>query len=171
MAELNQTPGKTGGRHAKRIPVRVDLTAMVDLAFLLITFFMLTTSLQKPRKMELNMPVPASPEPYAESSTMSVCLGAKNKAVYYLGMPGKPITSPEVAGYGSDIRAAIMNMSRQVLQKTGKPMSLIIKPAEHSVYQNLVDVLDEANINKISTYAIAKVTPDDIKMLKQKGIY
>ncbi|MDB5087764.1 MAG: hypothetical protein JWR09_1758, partial [Mucilaginibacter sp.] len=53
MAELAQSSGKSGGKRVKRMPVRVDLTAMVDLAFLLITFFMLTTSFQKPRKMDV----------------------------------------------------------------------------------------------------------------------
>jgi len=171
MAELNQSSGKTGGRHTKKMPVRVDLTAMVDLAFLLITFFMLTTSLQKPRRMEVNMPVDAPPQPYAENTTMSICLGAKNKAVFYLGMPEKPVTTPQIVNYGKDVRTAIFDMTQRVFAKTGKKMSLIIKPAEHSRYENLVDVLDEANITKVSSYAIAKITPSDVNLLKEKGIY
>ena len=47
MAELNQSTGKSGGRSLKRMPVRADLTAMVDLAFLLITFFMLDHIISK----------------------------------------------------------------------------------------------------------------------------
>lgn len=171
MAELNQSAEKSGGRSLKRMPVRVDLTAMVDLAFLLITFFMLTTSLQKPQKMEVNMPADAPPQPYSENTTMSICLGAKNKLLYYLGMPEKPLTQPKLISDSKDIRAAIVGMSNQVLKKTGKAMSLIIKPAEHSVYENLVDVLDEANLNKISSYSIAKITPNDITFLKEKGVY
>jgi len=172
MAELNQSTAKAGGRHlTKRMPLRVDLTAMVDLAFLLITFFMLTTSLQKPRRMQVNMPADAPPQPYAENTTMSICLGAKNKAVYYLGMPEKPITTPKLISYGKDVRTAILDMSKQVFGKTGKAMSLIIKPAEHSVYENLVDVLDEANITKVPSYTIAKITNNDIDFLKAKGIY
>ena len=170
MAELNQSSGKNNGRHTQKMPVRVDLTAMVDLAFLLITFFMLTTSLQKPRRMELNMPVDAPPQPYAENTTMSICLGAKNKAVYYLGMPEKPVTTPQVVNYGKDVRIAILDMTKRVFAKTGKTMSLIIKPAEHSKYENLVDVLDEANITKVPSYAIAKITASDVNFLKEKGI-
>ncbi|MCR8558227.1 biopolymer transporter ExbD [Mucilaginibacter sp. BJC16-A38] len=171
MAELNQSTGKSGGRNLKRMPVRVDLTAMVDLAFLLITFFMLTTSLQKPRKMEVNMPADAPPQPYAENTTMSICIGAKNKLVYYLGMPEKPLTQPKLISDGKDIRTAIVDMTNQVFKKTGKAMALIIKPAEHSVYENLVNVLDEANLNKVTSYSIGKITASDIAFLKEKGVY
>src|SRR3569832_1507640 len=105
MAELNQSTGKTGGRSAlKRMPVRVDLTAMVDLAFLLITFFMLTTSLTKPKALDVVMPAGGPEGPVGESSTMSICLGAKNKAVFFLGMAGKPLTEPQTSNYGHDIR-------------------------------------------------------------------
>jgi len=172
MAELNQSSAQGGGRHrTKKMPIRVDLTAMVDLAFLLITFFMLTTSLSKPRIMTLNMPVKDKAEPRGESSTMSVCLGAKNKLIYYLGRPEKPLTEPKMINYGKDTRTAIMDLMAEVAAKSKLSFSLIIKPSEHSVYQNLVDVLDEANITKVPSYAISQITPSDIDMLKQKGIY
>lgn len=62
MAELNVSTGKTGRKNrTSKMPVRVDLTAMVDLAFLLITFFMLTTSLTKPREMPVVMPADGPP--------------------------------------------------------------------------------------------------------------
>ena len=172
MAELAQSSGKSGGKRAvKRMPVRVDLTAMVDLAFLLITFFMLTTSLEKPRKMDVVMPAAGPPGGVSDKTTMTICLGTKNQAMYYLGMADKPLTTPKLTGYGLSIRTAIVEMSKQVFASTGKTMMVIIKPAEHSVYENLVDALDEMNITKVPSYAIAAISAKDIDLLKEKGIY
>ena len=56
MAELTLSPAKSGGRQLNKLPIRVDLTALVDLAFLLITFFMLTTTLSKSKSLPLVMP-------------------------------------------------------------------------------------------------------------------
>jgi hypothetical protein len=50
-------------------------------------------------------------------------------------------------------------------------MIVILKPSEHSVYDNLVNAIDELNIGNVSSYAIADISPKDIEMLKAKGIY
>lgn len=90
MAELNSSPEKTSGKiPRKRMSTRVDLTAMVDLAFLLITFFMLTTSLLKPQMFHVTMPdgTPTK-EPFelSDKRTMTICLGKNNQVISYLGM-------------------------------------------------------------------------------------
>ncbi|ASU33281.1 ExbD/TolR family protein [Mucilaginibacter xinganensis] len=171
MAELAPSSGKSGSKHVKRMPLRVDLTAMVDLAFLLITFFMLTTSLQKPREMSVVMPAKGPSAGVSDKTTLTICLGTKNQAMYYLGMADKPLSAPKLTGYGLGIRTAIVEMSKQVLTSTGKSMTVIIKPAEHSAYENLVDALDELNITRVPSYSIAAISPKDVDLLKQKGIY
>ncbi|HEY9533165.1 MAG TPA: biopolymer transporter ExbD, partial [Mucilaginibacter sp.] len=82
MAELDTSGGgkKDGGKvRTKKKSTRVDLTAMVDLAFLLITFFILTTTLQKPKAMDLTMPDKDEKKdtrlPVPETRTMTVLLG------------------------------------------------------------------------------------------------
>ncbi len=85
MATLNvpQNGKATSGRTTKALP-SVDLTAMVDLAFLLITFFMLTTSLSKMNALDVAKPVITDvPQPYAASRTMTILLGKNNQAVFY----------------------------------------------------------------------------------------
>src|SRR6218665_3854228 len=98
MAELNSSAagnGKKSARRTKKPVPRVDLTAMVDLAFLLITFFMLTTTLAKNRVSPVVMPDDEGvSEPVTASSTMTVCLGKDNKVMWYLGEAQKPLLSP-----------------------------------------------------------------------------
>ncbi|HZY36518.1 MAG TPA: biopolymer transporter ExbD [Mucilaginibacter sp.] len=173
MAELNSSPGKKPGRRGssrKAIP-RVDLTAMVDLAFLLITFFMLTTVLTKPKWMPVVMPVPGPPGKVPETSTMSICLGKNNQAIWYVGMPEKPLTVPKQVSYGADLSKAIYDTEMAIYKRSGKGMFVIIKPADHSRYDNLVTTLDDMNIFKEPIYAIAKITPPDVDLLKKHGIF
>jgi len=172
MAELNSTPEKSSRRGSSRRAIpRVDLTAMVDLAFLLITFFMLTTILTKPKWMPVVMPAPGPPGKVPETSTMSICLGKNNQAMWYIGMPEKPLTTPKQVGYGNDLSKAIYDTEMAVFKKSGKGLFVIIKPDDHSRYDNLVETLDDMHIFKVPTYAIAKLTPQDLDMLKQRNIY
>jgi biopolymer transport protein ExbD len=172
MAELNSTPEKSGNKtRPKRTALRVDLTAMVDLAFLLITFFMLTTTLTKPKAMDLAMPVGTS-EPVPQSRTMTICLGKNNQAMYYLGTAEHPIIAATLTNYSSSgLRKAIFNTRRYVQQTTGKSMLVVIKPAEHSIYENLVNTLDEMTIANVQQYAIADIAPKDISLLKDRQAY
>jgi biopolymer transport protein ExbD len=172
MAELIQSSGKSGGRNrTKRMPVRVDLTAMVDLAFLLITFFMLTTSLVKPRIMPVVMPSDGKPGPVSDKQTITFCLGKNNHALWYMGMADHPLSQPQLVGYGTAMRKVILDNAKLVQESTGKNLIVLVKPAEHSVYENLVNTLDELNYTNVPTYAIAAISPKDIDLLKQKGIY
>src|ERR1700761_8610290 len=107
MAELNTGGGggghKGGKVRSKKSSTRVDLTAMVDLAFLLITFFILTTTLQKPKAMDLTMPDKDDNHnqlPVPETRTMTVLLGKDNKLEWYMGLPQKPLTPPSVTNFG-----------------------------------------------------------------------
>jgi biopolymer transport protein ExbD len=176
MAELNSSPEKNTGKNLrKRLSTRVDLTAMVDLAFLLITFFMLTTSLMKPQIFNVTMPdkSPANDSlTVSENRTMTICLGKNNQVISYLGLTEKPITAPQITGYGKDgIRKAIIENGKRVSETTGKAMFVIIKPSVHSVYDNLVSTLDEVHIAGATGYAIEDITSKEIALLKQKGIY
>jgi len=173
MAELNTAPEKQGKKvRSSKKALRVDLTAMVDLAFLLITFFMLTTTLSKPRAMDLNMPVGDEPGPQVASRTLTICLGKNNQAMYYLGLADKPLLPATVTDYSkSGLRHAIMEVQKRVLAATGKGLMVIIKPADTSVYENLVNALDEMTITGVPQFAIADIDAKDISMLKDKQAY
>jgi hypothetical protein len=85
-------------------------------------------------------------------------------------MADNPLTIPKQISYGKDMRAAIVETGKQVFASTGKPLMVIIKPNEHSIYDNLVTVLDEMDIVKVPTYAISAIQPKDTELLKAKGI-
>ncbi|GAC1300377.1 MAG: biopolymer transporter ExbD [Mucilaginibacter sp.] len=171
MAELNLSSGNSGSKHLKKMPVRVDLTAMVDLAFLLITFFMLTTSLAKPRAMLVAMPADSPPGGVPLSRSMTICLGKNNQVLYYLGMADKPLTGPKLTSSTKGIRNAIIETQKHVLAATGKSLIVLVKPDKNSIYSNLVDALDELNITGVQTYAIVNIDAKDIELMKKQGVY
>ena len=179
MAELNTggDSGKKGGKvRSKKLSSSVDLTAMVDLAFLLITFFMLTTSLSKPQSMDLGMPDKDEKVDESfkvdENRTMTLLLGDENKLEYYMGIMNAPMAPTKIA-YGRDgLRKELIKRKAEVLQYStgrGKPdqgLIVIIKPSKKSNYKNLVDILDEMAIADVPTYAIVDISPDEVTALE-----
>ncbi|WP_256004024.1 ExbD/TolR family protein [Pedobacter deserti] len=138
MAELSVS------RNRRAVP-KVDLTAMVDLAFLLITFFMLTTSLSKPVAMDIAKPDDGGvQEPVAASRTMTILLGKNDKIAWYMGEPGK--STPVIESF-EHIRASIVankqKVGSTVKSNVGKSLFVIIKPTAGSSYKNFVDMMDE----------------------------
>ncbi len=182
MAELNTGGGDKGGKvRSKKSNPGVDLTAMVDLAFLLITFFILTTTLSKPQSMDLALPdkdqdiKDEKPPETPAWRTLTVVLGKNNKLVYYIGQTNKPLKGPILENYGGKgIRKAILAQQQEVKARVADPeketLTVLIKASKSSNYKNLVDILDEMAITKTKVYAIVDTTPDDLKMLEDKGI-
>jgi len=172
MAELALPAGKSGARQLGKLPVRVDLTAMVDLAFLLITFFILTTTLTKNKSLELTQPVPDKIyEPWPASRTLSIDIGKAGQAVCYLGTTEAPIIAPKTVAFGKDMNRMLLETSKKVMTATGKSLIVIIKPSDHAVYRNLVSTLDELNLTQTSSYAIGPISKQDIDLLKEKKVY
>lgn len=189
MAELNTGDGggkKGGGKvRSKKSNPGVDLTAMVDLAFLLITFFILTTTLSKPQSMNLALPDEnkdkETPPETPAWRTLTIVLGSNDKVIWYHGGLDKPLDGPIVATYGkSGIRDLIVNKKKYVddrnkaagepdLEKVG--ITVILKPSEKSNYKNFVDILDEMAITGVKKYATVDITPEDIKSLETNSIY
>jgi biopolymer transport protein ExbD len=168
MAELDTSSGggKKGGKiRTKKQSTRVDLTAMVDLAFLLITFFMLTTSLSKPLAMDIAKPDKDETNPdnkleVKQSQTMTILLVKNDKIMWYMGEPGK--SQPTIEGF-SGIRKSLLDNQKKVKEATGKDIMVIIKPTDGASYKNFVDIMDELNITKSNLTAPA--VDDDPKNL------
>jgi biopolymer transport protein ExbD len=177
MAELDTSSGggKKGGKvRSKKASTRVDLTAMVDLAFLLITFFMLTTTLSKPQAMDIAKPdKDEKNEQKLElraSQTMTILLGKNNKVAWYMGEAGK--SAPEIQSF-SQIRQTILDNKKKVKESTGKDIVMVIKPTDGANYKNFVDIMDELLITGIKTAPAIddeNILDNEKAFMKQQGI-
>ncbi|GAA4411792.1 biopolymer transporter ExbD [Nibrella viscosa] len=173
MAEIDTGGGggKKGGGHvrSKKASTRVDMTPMVDLGFLLITFFILATTLSKPSSMTLNVPDKTKEletEPIKASNVMTIFLGKNDKIHYIFGKAATEDPEVVTVGYGYELRKAIQDNARKV---PGDKFVVVIKPTKEATYRNTVDALDEMAITKTKRYALVdELMPDEKKLLKDK---
>jgi biopolymer transport protein ExbD len=171
MSEINNPPGykrhqpTTGTKNS----TRVDLTPMVDLGFILITFFVFTAALSRP--MAMNLMVPNDKDTHTqdflcESCVLTVLLDRDNTIWYYEGK-GNYAANKATNYSGGGIRQLIQQKKRSVLQKRGSDQFvLIIKPAAQSSFKNLVDIVDECSIGMVKRYYIDEVTVTDKNWLE-----
>jgi biopolymer transport protein ExbD len=157
MAEIvSLQPGRsrTGVGKLKKRSTNIDLTPMVDLGFLLITFFIFTTSMSQPTAMKLRMPHDAVNKPDSmqtpASGAMSILLAGNNMVYYYYGI---------LADDGSNVMASDYRKIRDVIlekKHITKPddFMILLKSSNHATYKNTVDMLDEMFINDIKKYAL-----------------
>jgi biopolymer transport protein ExbD len=154
----------TTSQDSRRKPIRIDMTPMVDLAFLLVTFFMLTTTLSKPKIMKLTMPEKTPNGGLVpEEVTTTLVLDKDDRIFYYRGAD-----DPEIAetSYASD---GLRKMAQEMVRKAAnlkKDAVFIIKPTSEASYQNVVDVLDEMKITNVQVYTIQQMYPQEKDLLK-----
>ena len=127
MAEIIQEEKSGGKKKAKKHLPHIDMTPMVDLMCLLITFFMLTTAFSKPKIMEIVLPEKIdNPEdvknrPRAqESRTINIILGPENKIYYYNGKADTPESAPplQVTDFSdTGIRAVLLERNKALFRK------------------------------------------------------
>lgn len=171
--EISKSGKAASGRTTKTAP-RVDLTAMVDLMFLLTTFFMLTTSLSELKAADISKPVPADvPMAFPASRTMTIMLGKNNRAAYYMGeIDQATLRTESMSGIGGTI---IKNKSRIAKLHRNEPakfMIVIIKPTKNSRYKDLVDLIDELKIADVGSYSIddENIVSKETSFLKENGL-
>lgn len=162
---IHESPKKKGKKSKRKI--MVDMNPMVDLAFLLLTFFMLATTFSQPSAMEIL--IPAKPKasdleketPVKESKTLSLLL-LKNHIVWYNG-----ITDPMVDSVNYNANQLSQLLLKQ--QDNINGLVVLIKPTDESNYGNLVTVLDMMKISQIQRYAIVDCSDFDFKLSKREN--
>ena len=161
MAEVQQGGGgghKKGGKvRAKKMSTKIDMTPMVDLAFLLLTFFLLTTTFNKPKTMEVNMPDKVDDETQQtkinENDILNLVLAEDNKIFWWVGLE-PPVNETNYSKDG--VRKVILQHTR-----ANPKMMVLIKPKDDSRYEKMVNILDEMDITDTKRYAIVEYSPDD----------
>ncbi|MFZ9694659.1 MAG: ExbD/TolR family protein [Chitinophagaceae bacterium] len=184
-----------GVKKAKKLSTRVDMTPMVDLGFLLITFFVFTATMSSPTTLDLNMPKDIKKEQdqteVKESSVLTIMLGKSDQVYYY---EGKLVVDATENNFKQTtfkgIRDVIINKKKEVIDRynqrpdpeceaemraKGKPVSncadkdfvIIIKPSDEATYRNTVDILDEMTINQVRTYAMVKIAEVEYDLIKK----
>ncbi|MBA3828606.1 MAG: biopolymer transporter ExbD [Taibaiella sp.] len=166
-----------GVKKGKKLSTRIDLTPMVDLGFLLITFFIYTTTMSKPKTMEINMPfkdekLKVDTTKIKASTALTILLSKNHRIYYYEGLGDDPTVPPDVKvttfKNPGGIRTEIMAKQKKVneLRRTGQltdkdQTAILIKPDSTSSYSDLVNILDEMSINDVRVYAIVDISPVD----------
>ena len=200
MAEVqsNEQESGKGGKHkkvrAKKQSTHIDMTPMVDLAFLLLTFFMLTTTFGKPKTMEINMPVKPENEDNQTlvNNAVTILLSGDNKIWWYFGEL-KPETTLTPTDYSQEgLRKLLLEKNAYAVEKIKqireqsqtnniadttqkrlevevkgekKSLMVLVKADDKAKYINVIDVLDELNVCMVGKYALVDLTQKEFDLI------
>ena len=184
-----------GVKKAKKLSTRVYMTPMCDLGFLLITFFIFTTTMQSPTTMDLNMPKDTEKKEeqteVKQSGALTVMLGKNDQVYYYEGQLAVDGSNFK-QGTFKTIRDEIIDKRKSVMaahvddaecpkikekaKEKGDPdwenackdrdFVVVIKPDQDATYKNTVDILDEMTINRVKRFAMIKITDSEYQLIK-----
>jgi len=152
---------KPGGRRSKKLSTRVDLTPMVDLGFLLITFFIFTTTMSLPKTLAWVLPKDSQhPVKQKESAAITLIPSDKDQLYYYEGVDP------------TQLHLASFNALREIIhhkqmQTSPNDFMVVIKPTAGCSYKNTVAVFDEMTINQVKKYALVDLSPEELKSIIQ----
>lgn len=176
MAEIISSKNRKGAP-------RIDFTPMVDLGFLLITFFVMTSRLSEPFVTDIQMPVEGgSPTEIPDFTAMTIYLGDAHNLFYFTGkqaMNNEFDKLQQTSFQSTGIRAALMAHKmnvRKCIESGLKGSSvrdfpfIIIKAGKESHYSDIVDLLDELAISNMPNYALVDMNDKEEKIIHEKGI-
>ncbi len=177
MAEIDTSSGGghkkgPGVKKAKKLSTRVDLTPMVDLGFLLLTFFVFTTTMSQATAMNMNEPKEDKDQilKVKNSGAMTILLGKGDQVYYYFGQLEADKLSEEFKSTSfKEIRQLIVD------KKKATPIDdlmYIIKSDSKSTFKNSIDILDEMSICGVPPghYAEVDITPAEQELIRQTEI-
>jgi biopolymer transport protein ExbD len=157
MAAVDTAAPRERGKHKKkhkkrRIGIRIDMTPMVDVAFLLLTFFMLTTTFSKPQSMEINLPPSETKVEVAESNLLTLRVMEDGTIYWNMG-----IEAPQKVAF-NDLREFLSSKNQE-----NPKLITLVKVDRKSKYHVMVDVLDEINLADVKRFSLAPMLDQDKK--------
>ena len=165
MSEI--IPAKASGHgsaRCKKMSTHIDMTPMVDLAFLLLTFFVLTTSIQKAFVLEIVAPEETEPKVFVQEQHVITLLIDKQNTLFWRHGISEPYHSISFDHASVQI---LLNEKKKEIEK----MVLLIKASDGSRYQNLVDLMDEVINSNVERYCIVDCTMEDLKLIRNGSTY
>lgn len=163
---------KAGMPRMKKANLKIDMTPMVDLGFLLISFFIYTTSISDPVVTKLNMPKESNIiTKTSDLKSITFILDKQNKVYYYFGTEEEldaakltETTWEENSGFGKVIRDKQHQMDIQV-KGSSNDLFVLIKSTPEASYESVVNALDEMLINKVSRYSLANTSAKEENLI------
>ena len=150
--ERKKKGGKGKGRPKRRVGVRIDMTPMVDVAFLLLIFFMVTTVFRTPQALEINLPPDENIKiEIAESKVMSIFVLDQDNVYWRRGGKTVPWAHTGVA-----------NLSKVfALFRGNKDLVVVIKIDREAKFNNMVKIIDELDLANLGRFSLATLSPEE----------
>ncbi|MGY2134133.1 ExbD/TolR family protein [Hymenobacter sp. HD11105] len=150
-----------------------DMTSMVGLGFLLVTFFIMAGNFTKPMVMAMTMPVRPtctydSFNPMSYRKVVTLILGKDHQIYYYFGENSAYNERPALHNTNfspTGLRQILLNQQRQNSFDV-----VLIKMTADAKYKDMVDALDEMNITNQRKYAMVNIYPEDMELLKMNAL-
>jgi len=149
--------GKKKRKKGRRLGIRIDMTPLVDVAFLLLTFFMLTTSMVRPQTMEINLP----PDPdvkveMAESNLLTMRVDENASIFVVVGNPDLIVPS----------KIKFADLRSYLREKSSNPkLVVLLRIDRKGKYETMVNIMDELNLSNITRFSLAPLLDKDKAMM------
>ena len=141
-------------RPKRRVGVRIDMTPMVDVAFLLLIFFMVTTVFRTPQALEINLPPDENVEiEVAQSKVLTVRVMPDQRVYWRRGGPEVPWARTDVAQLTNVFKSFQGN----------KELVVVVKIDRDAKFNNMVDIIDELDLAQLTRFSLGTLTPEEKK--------
>jgi biopolymer transport protein ExbD len=154
--------GKGGKRPKRRIGIRMDMTPMVDVAFLLLIFFMVTTVFRTPQALEINLPENNATAPVAQSKVLEV------RVLVRVPPEGQPGTPEDVAYFRNSAdpwaRSDIGKLTTVFgLYKNDADKIVLVKVDRRAKFSDMVFIIDELDLAKLTRFSLQTLSEAELK--------